>query len=193
MSLPPDLPFLFRPRDLERFGLTRDTLRGMLRRGEVEPVARGVYRVSGAPLTAHETLAAVCLRVPQAVVCLLSALSFHAIGTQIPPEVWIYIDRKARVPKLSGLPVRVVPVPPRMTTFDVEDQEVDGVCVRVTSPSRTVADCFRFRRLVGLDVALEALKDVLRSRRVTIDEIVHASRIVGVESEIQPYLEAVLA
>ena len=156
-------------------------------------LARGLYRVADAPLSDHESLAAVCKLVPDAVVCLLSALQFHAIGTQMPHQVWIGVDRKARKPEVTGLAVRIVRFSGAMQRYGVESHELAGVPVRITSPARTVADCFRFRSVVGLDVALEALKDVIRGRRVRVDELERAAEVVGVAEQMSPYLEAVLA
>jgi len=187
------LPALFRSKDLEKRGLSRFLLRGMMRRGEAVRVARGLYRVVAAPLSEHESLAAASALVPAAVIGLLSALSFHEIGTQLPHRVWIGIARKARRPKTTGLPVEVVRFTDAMQRYGVESHEILGVPVRVTSPARTVVDCFRFLDKVGLDVALEALKDALRNQRATVDELVRAGEVVEVDDTMQPYLEAMLA
>lgn len=188
-----DLPALFRPRDLETQGISRDILRGMVRRGEVMRMARGLYRVTEAPLSEHETRAAVCKLVPGAVICLLSALAFHGIGTQLPHQVWIGIDRKARRPKAGGLKIRVVRFTPAMQRYGIETHKVLGVSVRVTSPARTVADCFRFLDTVGLDVAIEALKDAVHSKRVRVQQLDRAAEAIGANEKMGPYLEAILA
>jgi predicted transcriptional regulator of viral defense system len=187
------IPTLFRPTDLEAQGIPRQRLGGMLRRGEAERVARGLYRLRNAPITELETIAAVSKRVPGAIVCLLSALHLHEIGTQAPREVWIALDRKARKPQVSGLPTRVVRFSGAMLHYGVETREVMGVLVRLTSPARTVVDCFRYRNKVGLDVALEALRDAIRSRKATVGEIVRVAEVCRIQTVISPYLNAVVA
>jgi predicted transcriptional regulator of viral defense system len=165
----------------------------MLRREEVRRVSRGLYRVSDASVSEHETLAAVAARVPHAIVCLLTALQFHGIGTQVPRHIWIAIDRRARRPVLRRFPARIVRFSGPMLRYGVEKVTVQGVTTRITSPARTVVDCFRYRNKIGLDVALEALKDALRTKATTVDKIVRAAEICGVRSVIRPYLEAVLS
>ena len=187
------VPGLFRPRDLERLGLSRGSLRSMVREGEAERVARGVYRLSASESTELETVAAVSARVPGAIVCLLSALAIHGIGTQLPREVWIGLDRKARKPRIDDLPVRIVRFSGAMLRYGVETRVVQGVHVRITSPARTVVDCFRYRNKIGLDVALEALRDAVGQKRAIVDEIVRAAQVCRIYSVMRPYLEATLA
>ncbi len=125
-------------------------------------------------------------------VCLLSALQFHRLTTQAPFEVWLAVGVKARKPALASSAVRIVRFSLRALTEGIEVHQIEGVPVRVTSAARTVADCFKYRNKIGLDVALEALKDYRRSRR-SIDELVRAARIVRVQNVMRPYLEAVAA
>jgi predicted transcriptional regulator of viral defense system len=132
----------------------------------------------------------VTARVPQAVVCLLTALHVHGIGTQAPREVWIALDRKARKPRLEGLPARIVRFSGPMLTYGVETREIQGVPVRITSPARTVVDCFRYRNKVGLDVALEALRDALATGRASVADILRSAEVGRVLSVIQPYVES---
>lgn len=186
-------PTLFRPSELERLGVSRHRLRGMVRRKEVYRVAPGLYRRTEAAATEHETLAAVSARAPDAIVCLLTALQFHGIGTQAPREVWIAIDRKARVPRFGRLPVRIVRFSGAMRRYGIETRTLQGVAVRITSPPRTVVDCFRYRRKIGLDVALEALQDALRSKVTTVDAIMRAAEVCRVRSVMTPYVEATVA
>lgn len=185
------LPGLLRPRDLEERGIPRGRLQGMIRRGEVTRVARGLYRLRDASLTELETVAAVSKRIPAAVICLLTALHIHEIGTQAPREVWIGLDRKAWKPLPSGLPLRVVRFSPAMLSYAVQTRVVLGVPVRITSPARTVVDCFRYRMKIGLDVALEALRDALASRKATLDEIMRVAEVGRIQTVIAPYLESV--
>jgi len=165
----------------------------MLRRGEVERISRGLYRLRDAPLNELETIAAVSKRIPGAIVCLLTALHVHGIGTQAPREVWIAIDRKARKPQAPELPVRVVRFSGAMLRYAIQTREVLGVPVRLTSPARTVVDCFRYRNKIGLDVALEALRDVIRSRKATMDEITRVADVCRIETVISPYLESIVS
>jgi len=164
----------------------------MVASGEIERLGRGLYRRQS-EATELETVATVCARVPRAVVCLLSALAMHGIGTQLPHQVWIAIDRKARKPRLADLPVRILRFSPSMLRYGIEERTVQGVHVRVTSPARTVVDCFRYRHKVGVDVALEALKESLRMRRVTVNQLVRVGQVGRVDRVMSPYLEAVLA
>ncbi len=125
-------------------------------------------------------------------VCLLSALQFHSLTTQAPFEVWLAVGVKARRPALASSAVRIVRFSLRALAEGIEAHQVEGVPVRITSAARTVADCFKYRNKIGLDVALEALKEYRRSRR-SIDELVRAARIVRVQNVMRPYLEAVAA
>jgi predicted transcriptional regulator of viral defense system len=188
----PDAPGIFRLREVDAVGLTRGRLRGMIDRGEAEKVGRGLYR-RGSEVTELDTVATVCARVPGAVVCLLTALMIHRIGTQLPAEVWIALDRKARKPRIESLPVRIVRFSPAMLRYGIEERRVHGVVVRMTSPARTVVDCFRYRNKIGIDVALEALKESLRQRRASVAAIVRAAHVGRVHSVIKPYLEAVVS
>jgi predicted transcriptional regulator of viral defense system len=185
------LPALFRPRDMESLGIPRGELRVWLRNGTVERMNRGLYRLAAAEPSEHETIAMVAARVPLCVVCLLTALRVHRIGTQAPREVWIAIDRKARKPRLQGLPVRVVRFSGAMLRYDVQAREIQGVPVRITSPARTVVDCFRYRNKLGIDVAIEALRDALLTRRAGVGQILRAAEVGRVRRVMQPYLESV--
>jgi predicted transcriptional regulator of viral defense system len=167
----------FRPSQVADAGITRDQLRALVRRGTVEHTGRGLYRLADAEPTEHYSLAMACARVPNSVVCLLSALRVHGIGTQAPAEVWLAIPHKARRPRLSGLRLRVVRFSGPAWTFGVQKTTFEGVPARITTPARTVADCFRFERLVGAEAAMEALQDGLRQRKLTVAEL---SRVVGI-------------
>jgi predicted transcriptional regulator of viral defense system len=184
------LPGLFRPKDLAEFGVSVDQLRTWLRRGEAERIGRGLYRHRDAELTEQDTIVRVCTRVPRAIVCLLTALHLHGIGTQLPREVWIALDRKARKPKLEDLPARIVRFSGPMLTYAVETRNIQGIQVRVTSPARTIVDCFRYRKRIGLDVALEALRDGLRSKQVTVEKLRRAAEVCRIQTVIRPYLES---
>lgn len=188
-----DLPEVFRYRDLEARGIALHRFRLLLSQGKVERIGRGLYRRRDAGIRAEETLALVCKKAPGAVVCLMSALLLHGIGTQLPREVWIALDRKARKPKFENLPVRTVRFSHRLLHYEIMTREVHGVAIRITSPARTVVDCFRYRNKFGLDVALEALRDALGSRKVTVDEISRIADFCRVKNVMRPYLEALLS
>ncbi len=179
----------FRPRDIEAVGLGFRDLRNLVGAGAVERVARGLYRIADMEAAQHYTLAAVCARVPKAIVCLLSALTVHEIGTQLPREVWIAIAHKARAPRIPELPIRIVRFTGSSLTYGVESVNLDGVPSRVTSVARTVVDCFRFRRLVGRDVAQEALLEAIRERKTSIDEVWRTAEVCRAKSLVTPYLE----
>lgn len=168
----------FRPSQLEDAGLTRDHLPALVRAGKVERVGRGLFRLADVEPTENYSLAMACARVPNSVVCLLSALRVHGIGNRVASAVWLAIPHKARAPRLGGLKLRIVRFSGAAWTFGVQKIAFEGVPARITSPARTVADCFRFERLVGLETALDALHDGLRSRRFTIAEISRVAEIL---------------
>lgn len=137
-----------------------------------------------------ETIAMVASAVPHAIVCLLSALRVHDIGTQSPHQVWLAIDRKARKPARLPARVRIVRYSGQMLSYGVTTRPIQGVDVRLTTPARTVVDCFRYRNKIGLDVAMEALRDAVRSRKAMVSEIERAAEVCRIRSVIGPYLEA---
>jgi predicted transcriptional regulator of viral defense system len=165
----------------------------MVADGRVERVGPGLYRLADVEATEMETIAMVASAVPHAIVCLLSALRVHEIGTQSPHQVWLAIDRKARKPARLPAKVSIVRFSGPMLTYGVVTQSMQGVSVRLTNPARTVVDCFRYRRKVGLDVALEALRDAVRRRKTTVSEIDRAAEVCRISSVIGPYLEALSA
>jgi predicted transcriptional regulator of viral defense system len=167
----------FRPSQLVAAGLTRDQLPALVRSGQVERIGRGLYRLADAEPTENYSLAMACTRVPNSIVCLLSALRVHGIGTQAPAAIWLAIPHKARKPRVPELKLRVVRFSGPAWSFGVQETAFEGVPARITSPARTVADCFRFERLVGPEAAMEALQDALRQRKVTIAEL---SRVADV-------------
>lgn len=181
---------LVRSNALAAYGIPRVELTRAVRRGQLERVGRGLYGLTARPVSAHGTLAEVARRVPKGVVCLLSALRFHDLTTQAPFEVWLAIDNKAATPKLDYPPLRLVRFSGAALTEGVEEHVVDGVTVRVTGVAKTVADCFKYRNKIGLDVALEALREAWVGRRMTSDQIWHYAKIDRVANVMQPYLES---
>jgi len=184
---------IFRTSDLEALGISRSTVQRMVERGEVERISHGLYRLTEGLLTEHYGLVAVQKKIPNGIICLLSALLFHDIGTQLPRQVWVAIDPKARKPKPPGVPIRVVRFSGVNATYGIETHELMGVPVRITSIPRTVVDCFRYRNKVGMDVALEALQDVIRRRMATPSAILRAAEACRAKTVVRPYLEAMLA
>lgn len=180
----------FRPRDLEPLEIDFPALQRLVAAGEVEKVGPGLYRLVAAEPSEFETLAMVASAVPGGILCLLSALRLHDIGTQAPHEVWLAIDRKARKPVRLPAKVRIVRFSGAMLTYGVETRPIVGVPAQVTSPARTVVDCFRYRNKIGLDVALEALRSALRARKATVDEITRAAEVCRARTVMRTYLEA---
>lgn len=181
---------LVRPRDLASRSIPRVTLTRLVRSGRLERIGRGLYCLPRRDVTEHQGLAETAKRVPNGVVCLLSALRFHGLTTQDPFEVWMAIDRKARRPHQDHPPLRIVRFPARALVEGVVEHQIEGVKVRITSPARTVADCFRYRSKVGLDVAIEALRDYRRGAAGTVDELWKAAEVARIRSVIRPYLES---
>lgn len=174
-------------------GIHTQTLSRLVRSGDLERVGRGLYRLPETPITENHGFALVAAAVPKGVICLLSALRFHTIGTQLPPEVWIALDRRSRRPSIEYPRLRVVRFGGAALTEGIETHRIEGETVRVYCPAKTVADCFKYRNKVGLDVALEALREAWRERRFTMDEIHRYARFCRVEHVMRPYLEALVA
>ena len=183
----------FRPRDVDSLGVSYRQLRRLVAAGVVEDLGGGLYRLAEIEPTELETVAMVAAAVPHAIICLMTALRVHAIGTESPHEVWIAIDRKARRPARTPAQVRVVRFSKAMLTYGVVRRPMLGVPVSITTPARTVVDCFRYRNKFGLDTALEALRDSLRQRLTTVDEIMRAASVCRARTVLEPYVEAVIS
>jgi predicted transcriptional regulator of viral defense system len=181
---------VIRPRDVAASGMSRTSIQRLSESGALERVGRGLYVPAGTKITEHHTLAEAASRVPGGVICLLSALSFHRMTTQSPHEVWLAIDVKARKPNASWPPLRIVRFSGRARTFGVEQHVVEGIAVPVTSRAKTVADCFKYRNKIGLDVALEALKEYLGKRGRSMEALEQAAEVCRVGRIIRPYIEA---
>jgi predicted transcriptional regulator of viral defense system len=179
-----------RSRWLERKGVSRTKLQRLVKRGDLIRLRRGIYsQPDESETTEHHDLSVVAMSIPRGVICLLSALRFHGLGTQNPAEVWVAIHGKARKPKIEYPPVKTVRFSGPALEHGVETHRIEGVTVRVTSPARTVADCFKFRNKIGPDIALEALREYRRARK-SLDDLVQAAQEVRVANVIRPYLEA---
>lgn len=181
---------LIRPRDLVAQGLPRVALTRLVRQGLLIRVGRGLYAIPDRPVSEHGSLAEIARKHPQAIVCLLSALRVHGLTTQSPFEVWLAIPNKARAPKMEYPPLRIVRFSGVSLTDGIEDHQVDGVTVRATNVARTVADCFKFRNKIGLDVALEALQEAWRAKRVSMDELWRYATLCRVANVMRPYMES---
>ena len=184
---------LLRARDVTHQGLPTIALTRLVQAGKLERVARGLYGLPGAAISEHRSLAEVSARVPKGVVCLLSALRVHEIGTQSPFEVWIAIPQHMVIPRLDQPAIRVVRMSDESLADGVEHLNIDGVEVPVFNAARTVADCFRFRNKIGLDVALEALRDGWSRRKFTMDDLWRHATSGRVANVMRPYIEAITA
>jgi predicted transcriptional regulator of viral defense system len=179
-----------RTNELAEHGIHRQALSRLVAAGKLERVGRGLYRIPTSPLTEHHGLALASAAVPRGVICLLSALRFHGIGTQLPSQVWIAIDRRARQPARGYPPLKVVRFTGAALAEGVREHRVEGRVVRIYGVAKTVADCFKYRNKIGLDVALEALREAWRARRFTMDELDRYAEICRVRRVMKPYLEA---
>jgi predicted transcriptional regulator of viral defense system len=183
---------ILRPRDLDPMGIPREYLRRMQERGQLIRTGRGLYILPDSALTENHGLAEAAKRVPDGVICLLSALVYHGLTMQAPFQVWLAIGPKVWRPKVDYPPLRIVHFSGAALTSGITVHQIEGVSVRIYDPAKTVADCFKYRNKVGLDVAMEALRDCLRQRKCTVDQLWHFAEICRVQSVMRPYLEAMV-
>lgn len=183
---------LLKTTDALKAGIHPRTLYAMRDSGFLEQISRGLYRLSDMPALGNPDLVSVALKVPGGVICLISALAFQEITTQIPHAVYVAIERGARAPQLSYPPLRIFRFGGKAFREGVEAHEIDGVSVRIYSPEKTLADCFKYRNKIGLDTALEALKLYRQRKKVNVEGLLKFARICRVEKVMRPYLEAVL-
>lgn len=184
---------LLRAADVRTHGWSPQLLIHLHQMGQLTRVARGLYSLPDAEITEHQTLIEVCQRVPKGVVCLLSALQFHEVGTQLPHEVWLAVPEGTQTPSLGYPNLRIARMRGTAYSDGIETITEHGATIHVYSVAKTVADCFKFRNKIGLDVAMEALKEAWFSRKVTIEELSQFARINRVERVMRPYMEAVVA
>ena len=173
-------------------GIHPRTLYEMERSGILEKLARGLYRIADMPLLGNPDLVSVALKVPNGVICLISALAYHGITTQIPHEVYLALNRGAEPPRLEHPPIRVFWFTAEAFTQGIENHKLDGVQVRIYSQEKTIADCFKYRNKIGLDTAIEALKLYRERKRFKLDDLMRFARVCRVDKVIRPYLEALL-
>ena len=181
-----------RSRDLTARGVSRETIRRLTRNGVFERAARGVYLTPAAARSIHRDLLVVAARVPNGVFCLLTALAFHGLTSEMPHEVWVAVGLKARAPALETPPLRVVRLSEGPLTFGIETHLEHDVPLRIFSEAKTVADCFKFRSAVGFDVAVAALREGWEQRRFTIDELWQCARVCRITAVMRPYLEVLV-
>jgi predicted transcriptional regulator of viral defense system len=173
-------------------GVHPSTLYAMRDDGTLEAVSRGVYRLADSEPLGNPDLVTVATRVQGGVICLISALAFHELTTQIPHEIHVALKRGAEIPRLDYPPIKLYWISNKAYNAGVETQELDGVSVRIYSPEKTLADCFKFRNKVGLDTAVEAVRFYRERRNVKVDALIHYAKICRVEKVMRPYLEAIL-
>jgi predicted transcriptional regulator of viral defense system len=173
-------------------GLTRYMLYSLRDKGIIEQVSRGVYRLVELPPLSNPDLVTVSLRYPNAVICLISALSYHNITTQIPHVVSVAVPRDSRVPLLDYPPIQAHRFSNDAYTSGIENHSVDGVSVKIYTPEKTLADCFKFRNKVGLDTVVEAIRFYRERRSIKVDDLMRYAKICRVNRVMRPYLEAIL-
>lgn len=178
--------------DVKAAGIHPEYIRRLVKAGKLVRVGRGLYRLEGGKVSEHHSLAEAAKRVPNGVICLLSALRFHDFTTQLPHQVWVAIDVKARMPKVNGFPLRGVRFSGDALNKGIEEHMIEGVKVRICSPAKTVADCFKFRNKIGLDVAVEALRECWRQRLATMDDLWRFAKICRVANVMRPYMESLI-
>ncbi len=182
-----------RLRDLVATGISAETMARLVREGTVIRPARGLYQLSDTDVDARHTIAEASALVPRGVVCLISALQFHGLTLQMPSSVWMAIERTGWKPTFTYPPIRFVRFPKATLVTGVEEHSIEGVDVRVTVPARSIIDCFRYRNTVGLDVALEGLRQGLRQRKVTPDDLYRLAKPARAWTVMRPYVEAIVA
>jgi predicted transcriptional regulator of viral defense system len=177
-------------RDIDAAGIHRQVPTRLVRSGALERIGRGRYRLPGREMTTHHSLADATAAVPHGVICLISALAFHEIGTQLPNRVWLAVERRRRKPEVAWPPLEIIRFSGPAFTEGIETHEIEGRQVPIYGLAKTLADVFKYRNKIGLDVALEALDDAWRNRRTTVDEIVRNAKICRVDRVMRPYLES---
>lgn len=181
-----------RPKDVEAAGISGVYLNKLHREGVVERVSRGLYRLIGSDFDENQSTFEACKLIPEGVVCLLTALRFHELTTQAPFQVWLMIEVKAHRPKIDYPPVRIFRSSGDAFTYGVEEHIMHNTPVKVYSPAKTVADCFKFRNKIGIDVAIEALRDTWNEKKATMNQLYEAAKVCRVANVMRPYLESLV-
>lgn len=180
---------IIRPSDLTKKHIPRVILTRLIASGQLEKITKGLYRIPNTELSINESLAIIALRTSQAVFCLLTALQFHQLTTQLPREVWIAMPHGSHVPKLDYPPIKMVQYSGASYSEGIETYKYNNITLRVYNPAKTIADCFKHRNKIGIDVALEALKEARAKNKVSVDEVWHFAKICRVTNIMRPYLE----
>lgn len=181
---------IIRPRELGERGISPASLYWLHKQGKLMRTSRGIYMRPDREVSEHHSLLEACQRVSHGVVCLLSALSFHGLGTQLPFEIWMAVDVKARLPKVNYPPIRFVRFSGQAMNSGIDEYHIEGVTLRVFSPEKTIADCFKYRHKIGLDIAIEALRDCRPRRSCSEAKLWQFAKICRVSKIMKPYLEA---
>ena len=182
---------VLRPRDLEKHGIPRQYLYLLQQAGTIRRSGRGLYTIEGEKVTENHSIAEACKRVPHGIICLISALRMQGLTTQIPHEIWMAINRKARKPNVDYPLLRIVRFSNESLIAGIVKRKIDGVEIHLYGPAKTVADCFKYRNKIGLDVALEALRDCRRQKKASVDELWAAAKVCRVANIMRPYMEAI--
>ena len=183
---------LMNSREFSSEGIDTKTLTRMVDEGEIKRIVRGVYTTADYIPGTHHSLIESCKLIDTGVICLLSALVFHEIGTQNPSDVWIAISRGTRIPEVSEYPIQISLFSGKAYSSGIEEHTVDGVEIRMYSIAKTIADCFKYRNKLGMAIAIEALKDVIQNKRASVDEILHYARICRILNVMKPYMESLV-
>jgi len=183
---------LVRPRDMEAIGISGEYLHKLHLAGVLDRPGRGIYTLVDAEPTENRPLAQAAKRVPHGVICLLTALRFHDLTTESPFEVWMAIAEKARVPRIEYPPLRIVRFSQSSLQYGVKQFDIEGVAAKISTPAKTVADCFKYRNKIGVDVALEALRDCWKQRKATMDDFWEAAKVCRMTKVMRPYMEALV-
>jgi predicted transcriptional regulator of viral defense system len=173
-------------------GIHPRTLYEMHRSGILEQLTRGLYRLAELPPLGNPDLVSVSLKIPNGVICLISALAYHEITTQVPHEIYVALERGTEPPRMSHPPIRIFWFSGQAYTLAIQTHKIDGVPVRIYSPEKTIADCFKYRNKIGLDTAIRALKLYREKNHLKVDDLIKFGRVCRVEKVIRPYLEALL-
>ena len=183
---------LRRSKDLEALGVSRMVLKRLVDKGAVERLGRGLYGLSGASYDENQQLLEVCQRVPKGVICLLSALQYYDLTTEMPHEIWLALEKGSWKPKLDYPPIRVFRYSAKSYMAGIEKVPVSGGVIQIYSPGKTIADCFKFRNKIGIDVAIKALKDCWRKKMTTMNELTQHAKECRVHNLMRPYLESLI-
>jgi predicted transcriptional regulator of viral defense system len=182
---------ILRSRDLAKYGIPRMVLTRMEAKGMLVKLSRGIYTLPGIEFSEHHSIAAACKKVPQGVICLISALAFYKLATQAPFQVWMAIGEKDRKPQVEYPPIRFFRYSKDALSKGISEKLIDNIRVQIYNPAKTVADCFKYRNKIGIDVAIEALRDCIEQRLCTYDELWKYAKICRVSNVMKPYLEAI--